>query len=95
MIICAWGAEGAAALDAATRELVRSAAYPPEPPERVVDSLGAGDTFTAATIYSLNRQRNLKRAIEFACRVAGTKCGFYGYDKIGELFSHAAVQCPN
>lgn len=84
MIICPWGSEGAVALDVATGDFSTT---PVCPPNRVVDSLGAGDTFAAATIYSLNRQRNLTIAIEFGCRVAGAKCGFYGYDGIDELFA--------
>lgn len=52
-LICAWGEEGASAR-AACGTVVRSPAYPPE---RVIDTLGAGDTFNAAVLYYLNKSK--------------------------------------
>ena len=51
---------------------------PAFPPEVVVDTLGAGDTFNAATIFALNAGKSLSEAVTFGCRVAGTKCGMMG-----------------
>ena len=81
--MCAWGEDGAAA-QRRGGDVVTCAAYPPEV---VIDTLGAGDTFNAAVIYSLCRHGNdLSKAIDFGCRVAGAKCGMYGYDGIAQLF---------
>lgn len=81
-IICPWGEDGAAALDQDNNYY----SCPAYSPENVIDTLGAGDTFCAATIFALNRGRHLGEAIEFGCRVAGAKVGFYGYDEIKNLF---------
>uniref|UniRef100_A0A8B9QM42 Ketohexokinase n=1 Tax=Apteryx owenii TaxID=8824 RepID=A0A8B9QM42_APTOW len=60
--------------------LVHSDAFPPD---AVVDTLGAGDTFNAAVIFALSEGRqSLQEAITFGCRVAGRKCGVQGYDGI-------------
>lgn len=73
-IICAWGEFGAIArLSDGT--LVESSAFPPQ---KLVDTLGAGDTFVAGTIYALNCGKNVGEAIEFGCRLAGAKCGQKG-----------------
>ncbi|XP_074847662.1 ketohexokinase isoform X3 [Carettochelys insculpta] len=77
-VICAWAEDGAAALGP-DGTLVRSPAFPPA---RVVDTLGAGDTFNAAVILALSRGRSLQEALTFGCRVAGRKCGVQGYEGI-------------
>lgn len=62
------------------------------PPDTVVDSLGAGDTFVASTIYAVCcRKFSIGNAITFANRVAGAKVGFYGYDQIGEVYKRFIV----
>ncbi|XP_057701048.1 ketohexokinase isoform X1 [Corythoichthys intestinalis] len=78
VLICAWAEKGADAADA-DGTLLHSDAFPPE---RVLDTLGAGDTFNAAVIHKLARGRPLQEALTFGCRVAGAKCGFHGYDDI-------------
>ncbi|XP_008553210.1 ketohexokinase-like [Microplitis demolitor] len=136
-IICAWGDRGAMARSP-DGTIVQSPAFPPT---QIVDSLGAGDTFTAAVLHYLNHvklqhsqfkvnntdyeksknekpnqdntcsqtshlsdyknitlNRNiesseysntefinktiLQSAIAFACRIAGNKIGFKGYDDL-------------
>ncbi|XP_077257521.1 ketohexokinase isoform X2 [Temnothorax americanus] len=52
-IICAWAEEGAIAR-APCGAIVQSPAFPPE---KVIDTLGAGDTFNAAVIYYLNKSK--------------------------------------
>lgn len=84
IIICPWGTDGVAALDSSDN-LFTSDAYPPP---LVVDSLGAGDTFAAASIFSLYRNYSLDFAIQFASRIAGMKVGFFGYDQIHEHFKN-------
>ncbi|TNM89236.1 hypothetical protein fugu_005491 [Takifugu bimaculatus] len=83
VLICAWAEKGADALGP-DGLIVHSDAFPPE---SLVDTLGAGDTFNAAVIYTLSKGGSLQEALTFGCRVAGWKCGFHGYDSIGEMFS--------
>ncbi|OPJ79324.1 ketohexokinase isoform X1 [Patagioenas fasciata] len=77
-LICAWAEEGADAVGP-SGELVHSDAFPPE---TLVDTLGAGDTFNAAVIFALSAGRSLQDALTFGCQVAGKKCGIQGYDGI-------------
>ncbi|CAD6229405.1 GSCOCG00006576001-RA-CDS [Cotesia congregata] len=138
-IICAWGDRGAMARTP-DGTIVQSPAFPPP---QIIDSLGAGDTFTAAVLHYLNHvklkksqfnvintnntdqitktqqqtdqdpssssnsnivpkkitfncniesleysntdfidQTILQAAITFACRTAGNKIGFKGYDHL-------------
>ena len=86
--MCPWGEQGAVAMtkDASgTRHLVKSAAFPPEV---VVDTLGAGDTFIGATISELVSGKDVDSAINFGCRVAGAKCGMRGLDGIKNFLSN-------
>jgi ketohexokinase len=78
ILICPWGERGAVARGC-DGEICSSPAYPPE---RVVDTLGAGDTFIAGVIFCLNGGKLIKDAIEFACKLAGTKCGLQGFDSL-------------
>ncbi|XP_075563879.1 ketohexokinase-like [Pelecanus crispus] len=77
-LICAWAEQGADAVGPGG-ELVHSDAFPPE---TLVDTLGAGDTFNAAVIFALSAGRSLQDAITFGCRMAGRKCGIQGFDGI-------------
>ncbi|XP_053314447.1 ketohexokinase isoform X2 [Spea bombifrons] len=77
-IVCAWAEEGADALGP-DETVVHSDSFPPE---TVVDTLGAGDTFNASVIFSLSRGQTMQEALTFGCRVAGKKCGIQGYDGI-------------
>ena len=49
------------------------------PPENVVDTLGAGDTFNAGLINALVNGKNLQQALEAGCQLAGRKCGIEGF----------------
>lgn len=79
-LILAWGAAGAWALSR-RGQLIHSPAFPPP---RVVDTLGAGDTFHAGIIDALVRRLTLAEALEAACRLAGRKCGHTDLNFIGE-----------
>ncbi|MED6275802.1 hypothetical protein CHARACLAT_030120 [Characodon lateralis] len=80
VLICAWAEKGADALGP-DGLLLHSDAFPPE---SLVDTLGAGDTFNAGVLYTLSNGGSLQDALTFGCRVAGRKCGFHGYDGIRE-----------
>ncbi|CAG5929660.1 unnamed protein product [Menidia menidia] len=79
-LICAWAEKGADALGP-DGLLIHSDAFPPE---SLVDTLGAGDTFNAGVIYTLSNGGSLQDALIFGCKVAGAKCGFHGYDGINK-----------
>lgn len=78
-IAVAWGESGAYGLAADSQEIVHSSSFPPE---RVVDTLGAGDTFNAGLIGSLADGAGMLSALRVACRLAGKKCGVYGLDVV-------------
>ncbi|KAM8917381.1 ketohexokinase isoform 3-T6 [Spinachia spinachia] len=85
VLVCAWAEEGADALGP-SGSVVHSDAFPPE---TLVDTLGAGDTFNSAVIYTLSNGGSLQDALTFGCRVAGGKCGFHGYDGIEKDFGNS------
>uniref|UniRef100_A0A7G3A8N4 Putative carbohydrate kinase n=1 Tax=Lutzomyia longipalpis TaxID=7200 RepID=A0A7G3A8N4_LUTLO len=89
-IICAWGSEGSAAMD------VNGKIYcaPSFPPEKVVDSLGAGDTFCASTVYALAHGKSLFAAILYGNMIAGAKVGFHGYDAIENIYKDIYSALP-
>lgn len=83
-IIAAWGAQGAYALGA---DDVTCHAPAVPPPVQVIDTLGAGDTFNAAVIDAAVRGVSVQELLQSACRLAGIKCGRYGFDLSQDLIS--------
>jgi len=75
IVVVAWGESGAYANDA--DNVVRSPAFPPL---KVLDTLGAGDTFNAGFIDGMCDAGDVATALQKACRLAGQKCGSYGLD---------------
>ena len=72
--ILAWGAGGAYGWTRGA-DLVHA---PAAPPDRVVDTLGAGDVFNAAVIHGLLDGLSLPEVLIAANRLAGRKCGRLG-----------------
>lgn len=88
LLCCTWGAQGAAVLSPVNGSLhmARSA---PEVDAQVVDTIGAGDTFTAGMIQQLLRPDSdavgtrAKAAVEFANQLAGRKVLQEGFADLG------------
>ncbi|MDH3326930.1 MAG: PfkB family carbohydrate kinase [Gammaproteobacteria bacterium] len=76
-LICAWGEKGAYALIGNTK--LQSKAYPPE---KLVDTLGAGDTFNAGIIQARLNNLDWMDSLDFANRLAGKKCGQIGFENL-------------
>lgn len=76
-IFCPWGEDGAASKT--KNVLVTSPAFPPK---HVTDTIGAGDTFIAGTIFTLCQCTDLEAAVRFGCRLAGAKCGARGFSEL-------------
>ncbi|KAM9316301.1 ketohexokinase [Gastrophryne carolinensis] len=77
-LVCAWADQGATACGP-DGQVLHSPAFPPD---AVVDTLGAGDTFNASVIFALSKGQSMQEALTFGCRIAGKKCGIQGYDGI-------------
>ena len=78
VVISPWGETGAKAFDNNTNTIYSSQSFKPK--DGVIDTLGAGDTFLAATLFALwILSYDLNASIELGCKVAGAKCGYYGF----------------
>lgn len=75
-LFCAWGSAGAAAMDSNGREY----RHPAVTPARVIDTLGAGDTFNAGVISGYLDGLDIRPILARACRLAGSKCGRQGFE---------------
>ncbi len=71
-----WGEQGAYAMDR-QGTLMHCPAF--ESP-RVVDTVGAGDTFNAGVIDAMASGRDLREALRRGCQLAGRKVGQLGLD---------------
>ncbi len=78
---CAWGEQGAWAIDAEGR--IHHA--PAWVPEQVVDTVGAGDVFNAAFIHTRLKGLSIETGLQFACKLAGAKCGRRGLEGIAKM----------
>lgn len=75
-VFVGWG-EAGAYLHARNGQRFHSPAYPPP---RVIDTVGAGDSFNAAVVDGYLRQKAGEALLADACRLAGKKCGVLGFD---------------
>jgi ketohexokinase len=89
VLVCAWGADGAVALD----EAGALHASPAFPPAALADTLGAGDAFNAAWVDGTLRGLSVAAALREACRLAGRKCGLDGLDGLGRSAGTEIALC--
>jgi len=75
---CTWGDAGAWAVDSQGQSF-HAPAYAPA---RVIDTIGAGDTFNAAVIHGRGQGWPVAQALDYACRLAGRKCGQHGLEQL-------------
>jgi ketohexokinase len=76
LLCAAWGAEGAWGIEG--DGTLHHA--PAAPPAKLVDAVGAGDTFNAGMVAALASARPLREALAEACRLAGRKVGQVGLE---------------
>lgn len=72
----AWGEQGAYGM-MENEAIVHIPAFPPA---QVIDTLGAGDTFNAGVLDRFVDQASGRDCLQFACQIAGKKCGVVGFD---------------
>ena len=85
LLFCAWGDQGAWALDR-QGELLHAAAIRFS---AIVDTVAAGDVFNAAVIHALSAGGTPMEALEQGCQLAGRKCAMQGVE---DIFSNAAFR---
>ena len=77
-IVCPWGDKGADAIDI-DGKVYHSDCFPPN---KLKDTLGAGDTFIAGVLSSMVKRMPLADSIKFGCQIAGRKCGQFGFQNL-------------
>lgn len=89
-LFCTWGEEGAAALDVSNDECLVFPSFRPFG-TKVIDTIGAGDTFIAGILYSFLKfgvEWDLVRKLSFAIELAGLKVVREGFDHLGTDIKH-------
>jgi ketohexokinase len=96
-LICTWGAQGAAAVkihnepDQHEWALCSDTWHPPgEPGAKVVDTIGAGDTFIAGMLFSLTQhpETTLEQKLRYAVQIASRKVHQDGFNGLGAAMEH-------
>ncbi|KAI1498545.1 Ribokinase-like protein [Biscogniauxia marginata] len=85
-LLCTWGSRGASCLSLPSQTSVSCAATQPGQTIRVVDTVGAGDTFIAGMLFGLlchTRDWDVETKVRFAVRLATVKVQQEGFDGVG------------
>lgn len=94
-LICAWAEKGADAIGP-DGVVIHSDAFPPE---KLVDTLGAGDTFNASVLYSLSNGMNAslilkhKHLMSFCKLCKSVQAGFVLFSAGGSLQDALTFGC--
>lgn len=75
LLVCTWGDEGAYAME---KEILHF--KPAQKINKVVETIGAGDTFNAAFIHASLEQKSVASRLEFANTLAAKKCSTQGFN---------------
>jgi len=84
-LICSWGEQGCYYRQGATGSTLEHAEA--EPVSRVMDSIGAGDTFIAGFLHQWWRSHDLRASAEFANILAAKKCEQIGFEGLSKKVS--------
>lgn len=85
-VICPWGADGVyfLRLEESESESEPVQRIPTESLDRVVESIGAGDTFIGASVAALSNNVSLAEALQLGCEIATEKCLNVGFELTNE-----------
>ncbi len=75
-IICTQGSDGLVAMDHSGHLITREA----EPVDRIIDTIGAGDSFIAGLISALSQKKSFQDALVAANQLAALKIQHRGFD---------------
>ena len=74
---CTWGSEGA--------WIIKNTVLHHSPacaPKKIIDTIGAGDTFNAALIDALINKHSIDKSVYIANKLAGLKCSQFGFENL-------------
>ncbi|KAI1076264.1 Ribokinase-like protein [Whalleya microplaca] len=86
LLLCTWGSEGASCLSLPSGNTVSCPATSPTQSIRVVDTVGAGDTFIAGLLFGMlchPEDWNAEMKVRFAVQLATCKVQREGFDGVG------------
>ncbi|CAL8107687.1 unnamed protein product [Orchesella dallaii] len=93
VVVCPWGDQGAsyciARSNPADVDVKKQDAYVPD---KIIDSLGAGDTFNSTVIYCLYKGMDIGTSVDLGCRIASEKLKIRGFKGIKDIVQKSYPQ---